>query len=347
MWFYSLIFILLVVINGLGYFYDRSKLTYVISLFSLAIIAAFRPSTCCADYFTYTEYYNGIDNYPLTFLEPTYFVISFIAKLLFNDSIGVFIIYAMLGVGLKGVAMVKLSKYYPISLVLYFGSFFLLHEMTQIRVGVASAFMLLAIPYIQEKNSLKFFALILAGCMFHYSLVVALPFYFLNPNTINKKLYIGVVFGVFAATLVGVNIITVIQHVNLGFLSEKMAAYQIMLEQGLFGDISLINPLLFLRIFILIFFILNANSLVLKNCYSTIIIKIYTFSILAFISLSPLPAVAGRISQLLGVVEIILVPYGIYLLKPKYAAAILFVIFALLIMYKQLYYSDLMQGYFN
>lgn len=311
------------------------------------LIAAFRPSTCCADYSTYIDYYENISNLPITFLEPSYFAISYFSKFVFNGYIGIFIVYSILGVGLKGFAIIRLTKYYSVSLILYFGSFFLLQEMTQIRVGVASAILLLSIPNIQEKKSVRFFVLVLIGCIFHYSLLVFLPFYFVNVNVINKKAYITAIVGVCIATFAGLNFITIIQYIRLGFLSDKITAYQLMLEKGMFGDISLINPLLFLRIVILVFFIVYSKEMVVKNKYSIIITKVYAFSIIAFIGLSPLPAIAGRINQLLGVVEIVLVPYGIYLLRPKYLAVVLFVIFALMIMYKQLYYSDLMNGYFN
>jgi len=347
MWFYTVVFILLILINGLAYFYKSAKLAYIISLFFLIIIAAFRPATCCADYSTYVDYYNDISYIPLSFLEPSYFVITAISRTLFSSPIGVFIIYAILGVCLKGLAIAKLTKYYAVSLILYFGSFFLLHEMTQIRVGVAAGILLLSIPYIQQKKLIKFVSLILIGCLFHYSLIIFLPFYFIDSFKINKLAYISIVIGIYVITLAGVNFLTILNYVKLGFLSSKIEAYQALLQQGMFGGISLINPLLYLRIIILIFFIVNYKALLLKNQYAVIIIKIYAFSILAFIGFSPLPILAGRVSQLLGVVEIILVPYGIYILKPRYVAAVLFVMFALLIMYKQLYYSDLMSGYFD
>jgi len=124
MWFYSLVFLLLVAFNGTAYLYNFSKAAYFISLFFLMIMAAFRPPECCADYHTYVDYYYTLDNLPLTFLEPTYFAISYLSKILFNDTIGIFIVYSILGVGLKGLAIQKLTKYYPVSLLLYFGSFF-------------------------------------------------------------------------------------------------------------------------------------------------------------------------------------------------------------------------------
>ncbi len=347
MWFYSIVFFTLIAFNGLAYYYRLSKVSYAISLFFLMIIAAFRPSSCCADYGTYVDYYNYISGISYTFLEPSYFLIVKISKFLFNGPIGVFIIYSILGVSLKGIAIKKLTKYYTVSLILYFGSFFLLHEMTQIRVGVASGILLLSILYIKEEKFIKFILSMVVGCLFHYSLIIFVPFYFVDRYKINKFAYIGSLVGIYIITLAGINFLTILQYVKLGFLSAKISTYQLLLQQGVFGGISIINPLLYLRMGIVIFFIINHELLIKKNVYAVIIIKIYFFSVLAFIGFSALPVLAGRVSQLLGVVEIILVPYGIYILKPKYVAAVLFVIFALLIMYKQLYYSDLMSGYFD
>jgi hypothetical protein len=319
----------------------------VLSLFLLFVIAAFRPATCCADYFTYVDYYNDLSNIPLTFLEPTFFVVSWLSSTVFHDYLGLFVIYSLLGVTIKGYAIKQLTPYYGISLILYFCSFFLLHEMTQIRVGVAAGILLLSIPYIHQRKPGVFFLLILIGCMFHYSLMIFSFFYFIDSRRINPKVYILCLFLIFFATILGFNLITITQYIKIGFLSSKIEAYQLLLEQGINAQISLLNPLLFARMGILIFFILNYEQLLIKNENSLVITKIYAFSIFTFVALSPLPVLAGRVSQLLGVVEIVLVPYAIYILRPKYLVICIVVVFAMLIMYKQLYYSNLMEGYFN
>ncbi|RYY08341.1 MAG: EpsG family protein [Sphingobacteriaceae bacterium] len=347
MWFYSVIFFLLLTLAGIGYICKYPKLIYWLCIFFLIIIAGLRPETCCQDYGEYINYYSNLSSIPLTFLEPTFFLISWISNLLFHSYIGIFLVYSILGVGLKGLAIVKLTKYFSVSLALYFGSYFLLHEMTQIRVGVASSILLLSIPYIQQKKPYHFFTLILLGCLFHYSLVLFMFFYAVNPKQINKKLYIVTIFTVFVITLLGLNILSVLSIIKLGFLTQKIEAYQLLLDKGMFGGISLINPLLFLRIAIATFFILYYQILLLKCKYSLVITKIYVVSILSFILLSPLPVLAGRVSQLLGVVEIILIPYLIHIIRPKYVALITVIFFSMLIMYKQLYYSDLMSGYFK
>jgi len=346
MWFYSVLFFFLLITLSTGYFYKVQKESYWACIIMLIIIAAFRPESCCEDYAFYLEYYDNISNIPLSFLEPTYFVITAISKALFNGPIGIFIIYSILGVGLKGFAFMRLTKYYAISLILYFGSFFLLHEMTQIRVGVASAILLLSIPSIEERDWKKFLGYLVTGTLFHYSFIIFGFCYFLNPKKINPWAYMALIGLTFIAVMAGINLTTVFQIIRLGFISDKIATYKQLLDQGIFGDIMLINPLLFLRIAIMGVMLWNWEILQEKNKYAVILTKIYAFSIFFFIAFADLPVMAGRVSQLLGIVEIVLVPFFIYLLTPKYYAVAIAVLFGLLIMYKQLYYSDLLNSYF-
>jgi hypothetical protein len=346
MWFYSLVLVVLIVFNGLAYFYNLSKVAYIISLFFLVIIAAFRPSTCCADYSTYVDYYNNLSALPLTFLEPSYFIIAAISKFIFHGPLGIFIIYSILGVCLKGMAFVKLTKYYSVSLILYFCSFYLLHEMTQIRVGVASAILLLSIPSIVDKKPKFFFLCFVLGCLFHYSYIAFGLFYFLDPKKINPWLYIGVIFFAFVAFNVGFSIVSIVEMMRIGFLSDKITAYKMLLDSGFFGDIQLINPLLFFRIAVLTALLFNWKFLLEKNRFSVILIKVYAFSIFFFVALADLPALAGRLNQLFGIVEVVIITFVIYILTPRYISVVIAILFAILIFYKQLYYSDLMQSYF-
>jgi hypothetical protein len=347
MWFYTVIFLLLVVFNGAAYFYKASKFAYIVSLFLLILIAAFRPPTCCADYSTYVDYYRNISDIPVTFLEPTYFIIAYFSKLVFNGPLGIFIVYAIIGVSIKGYALTKLTKYYVVSLLLYFGSFYLLHEMTQIRVGVASGILLLSIPSIVDRKPLQFLVYLIIGTAFHYSFLIFAVFYFLDAYDAKPYRYVLLILFAFAAVAAGLNLASLFELIHLGFISDKINAYKLLLDKGLYGDIKIINPLLFLRISILFFFLYHWKQLLAKNRFSLVIIKIYAFSIFSFIALSDLPSLAGRISQLLGIVEVVLVPYLIYILTPRFYSLIIAVVFALLILYKQLYYSDLMTGYFD
>lgn len=346
MWFYSAILFLLIAVLSTGYFFKVQRESYWVSVVMLMIIAAFRPESSNKDYSFYLEYYDNISAIPFSFLEPTYYVITKISTLLFHGPIGVFIIYSILGTGLKAIAFTRLTKYYSITLILYFCSFFLLHEMTQMRVGVASGLLLLSLPSIVNRNWKEFLGYMILGTLFHYSFVIFGFCYFLNSKRINAPLYLGVLAGTYIAVLAGLNLTVIFAFIKLGFISNKIETYKLLLEQGIFGDILLLNPLLLLRFLILTFMIWNYDILQEKNRYSILLIKVYAFSIFFFIAFADLPVLAGRISQLLGIVEIVLVPFVVYILNPKYLSAALAIIFGMLIMYKQLYYSDLLSSYF-
>lgn len=347
MWFYSVVLLFVIVLLSAGYFFRVQKESYWSCIVLLILMAAFRSNGSNEDYHFYLDYYEHISDMPFSFLEPTYHLITKISSILFHGPIGVFIIYSILGTGLKGIALLRLTKYYSISLILYYCSFFLLHEMTQIRVGVASAILLLSIPSIEERNWKRFLLLMIIGTLFHYSFIVFGFCYFLNPKRINAPLYLGVIAGTYVAVLAGLNLTVIFEFIRLGFISDKIATYKMLLEQGMFGGILLLNPLLLLRFLVLWFMIWHHDILMEKNVYSIILMKIYAFSIFFFIAFADLPVLAGRISQLLGIVEIVLIPFMVYILKPKYFAAALAIIFGMLIMYKQLYYSDLLHSYFQ
>lgn len=346
MWFYTILFLLTTTLCFLGYFFKVEKKAYILTIIMLTIVAAFRPAKSSVDYEGYVHYYNILSTLPFTFVEPTFFLIAYLSKEIFNQYVGVFVIYAILGVGLKGLAFYRLSNFYYLSLILYVGSFFLLHEMTQIRVGVASGILLLTIPSIANKNKWEFIGWFTLGCLFHYSFFLMGPLYFLDGKKFNKWLSILAILFAFVLFNFGISLISLIQLINLGFISDKISSYQAMLKDGLYGDIQLLNPLLFLRIGIFSVFSFKWKILKQKNEWSVIILKLYGLSIFLFVALADLPALAGRLSQLLGIVEIILLPFLYYILKPRYVSLIFCFLFALLIMYKQLYYSDLMGPYF-
>jgi hypothetical protein len=346
MWFYSVVLIFLITVLSAGYFFKIQKESYWTCMALLMVMAGFRQEACCNDYAIYVDYYYHINAIPFSFLEPTYFLIAKISAALWNGPAGIFIIYAILGVTLKGVALPRLSRYYAISTILYFCSFFLLHEMTQIRVGVASAILLLSIPSIESRNWKQFFGYMILGTLFHYSFVIFGFCYFLNPRKINPVVYLGVIIVTYVAVLAGLNLTKIFEFIRLGFISNKIETYKKLLEQGMFGGIMLLNPLLYLRFFVLCFMVWHYEALQEKNRYSILLIKLYAFSIFFFIAFADLPVMAGRVSQLFGIVEIILVPFVVYILKPKYLSVGIAILFGILIMYKQLYYSDLLNSYF-
>ena len=346
MWFYYAIYFSLVIAFYIAIRYDKQNYVYIVCLLGLSLISGLRPSTCCADYLNYVDYYNDIDNRNIIQLEPTFFFISKTVKFIFNSSIGLFVIYAFLGIFLKGLAFKKLSRLYLLSLVIYSSTYFLRHEMTQIRVGIASAILLLSIPTIYEKDWVKFVLLLITGTMFHYSFLIFSFFYFLNTKTLNPVFYVGLLVTAYLAFFLKINVISILGAIPIEFISGKISAYSNLLEAGVDTKINVFNILIIFRICFISILIWKRNFLYKKNKYSIILIKIYAFSVFFFVFFFSLPVFAFRMNELIGVVEIILVPFIVYLLKEKYIAFIIVILTGLMFMSIDIWYNKMISTYF-
>jgi hypothetical protein len=346
MWFYYAIYFFLVLSYYISIKYNIQQYTFWFCLVLLTFISGFRPSECCSDYSTYVDYYDNIDTHSFIELEPTFFLISSISKVIFNSSIGVFLIYAVIGVLSKGFAIKKLSSLYLLSLIIYSSTFFLLHEMTQIRVGIASSILLLSIPSIYERKKYIFLFFILLGTLFHYSFLIFGLFYFVQPKTLNPYLYLGLIAFGFISYLLGINIVSMATLIPIEFISSKLIAYNKLLEMGVDTKINVFNILVIFRICFLLVLLWKNKFLYEKNKYALVLIKIYAFSIFLFTFLSTLPVLAFRIRELLGIVEIILLPFLIYLIKEKHIAFIIFLSIGLMLMSIDIWYNKIIFNYF-
>jgi len=346
MWFYYAIYFLLVTAFLVSLKYEIQKYIYVACLLILFVISGFRPATCCADYLNYVDYFNDIDNRSVIQIEPTFFLISKIALYFFNSSTGVFIIYAFLGVLLKGLAFKKLSNFYLLSLIIYSATYFLLHEMTQIRVGIASSILLLAVPSIYERKSSKFLLLLILGTMFHYSFLIFGLFYFLNPDKIKSFSYVFLILSGYIAYLLGINVVSVLGAIPIEFISGKILAYNTLLENGVDTKINVFNVLMLFRLGFLAILLWKQDYLSEKNKYSILLIKIYAFSLFFFVFFAPLPVFAFRIRELTGIVEVILIPFFVYLFKEKYVGFAVIIVLGLIFMSIDIWYNKMISTYF-
>ena len=117
----------------------KSILFFVLG-FILILIAGFRSEEVVRDYVNYVTYFHDRD---FLAVEPAFVVISkIIYSLIGPYPIYLFLLFAILGVSFKLIAIKQLTEQWFLSLVIYLSNFFILHEMTQIRAGIASSFLL-------------------------------------------------------------------------------------------------------------------------------------------------------------------------------------------------------------
>lgn len=306
-----LLYILCAVAALYGY---SSKRFYVAVGVVLVVIAAIRPEGMDRDYSEYVSHFNNYDT--IVMLEPTFKAIAWFAhSFLGSNQLFLFAIYATLGVGLKLIAIRELSNVALLSVAIYISQFFILHEMTQIRAGVASALLLLTIKPLYERNWRRFLLLALCATAFHFSGVILFALWFIAPNR-RLKIYMLFIPMAIALSLLGVDILGLIP---IPYLSAKIELYQNIREytDSIHNQINLFNSIYLLRIGLCCLLFWAAPTLSKHNRYYTLLLKIYTLSLAALPLFAPLPVVAYRVYELLGVVEIILIPTLVDLIRPK------------------------------
>jgi len=254
--------------------------------------------------------------------EPAFWMLVEINRVLFSSNERTFfLIFAIIGVSLKILAINRLSSMPFLSLWAYICLYFILHEMTQIRAGVASGIFLLAIQDIVNRNLKKFIIKVLFASLFHYSAIVMLPLYFLNLRKISIIYFFLPVIGLFLAYF-GLSKILLLNFTDFlpEFLSYKLRIYLSLLELGEHKEIHIFN-FFYSSLLILLYFIFSlyyyAKNKIKFNNYDIFYIKVLSLLLFTFYFFSPVPVLAFRISEFLGVVLIILIPHIALMFKQK------------------------------
>jgi hypothetical protein len=320
----------------------------------LIFVAGLRMPGIDRDSVNYIDFFNSFgspaeyftDLNKNIFYEPLYYLIPSTIRYTFDlSTYWTFLVIAIIAITLKIYAIKKLTDLALLSVLVYFGHFFILHEMTQIRAGVASAIVLLCIVQIEHKRFLYFIGLILLGTLFHFSIVIFIPFFFLSAEELNKKLYLALLYFPYIMYALKVNILTILDQLHLGVISNKLQLYNDLFEKGDDSEINVFNVLFIIQLIICTVFIIKSEVLYQENRYALLLIKIYAISASFFVLFSAIPIIAFRLSELLQIVQIILLPFLLYLLRPHYVPLLAVIAFALMILTFDLFYVGLLKPY--
>jgi hypothetical protein len=309
----------------------------------LFLVAAFRDGNAVRDYATYIDYYNN--NTIKLNIEISFFVIAWIVRHIFFDNVlFLFIIYALFGVGLNLNAIRELTALSFLSLLIYISNFYVLHELTQIRVGVATGFLLMCIKPLYERN-LKFF-LLFATCaaLFHYSGLLVFFLWVLKGNRINKYAYAVVVPLAYIFYFLNISLVEMfIQFIPIGNVQEKYVTYKLLQQQRVdtFNEINVFNFVFLAKCLIFYIILLKSKLVATKNKYTFLLLKIEALSLASFVLFSATPIFAFRIYELFGVVEIILIPFIYYVFKSKILSKAMIVFIGLCLLLIIIFYNHL------
>lgn len=284
----------------------------------LILLAAFRDGEFMPDYEVYVQKYFREIQGDRSEIEPSFMIVSNISNWIYPSSPYVmFLLYAMMGVPLKIVAMRKISSFFFLSLVVYISNFYILLELIQIRIGAASAFILLSLIPLYKRKFLQFALLVSIATFFHFSSLYAFILWFLNPKDFNRKKFVFILLVSYVFYFTGKVFLEGLfnEFVSFQFLS-RFEAYSSATDD----DDMAINPLglyAITRLAIVLFFISFSRKLQAFSPYFPLVLKIYTLGVATYIGFAMFPTISYRLGQLFMLVEILLIPMLVYIVKRK------------------------------
>ena len=258
--------------------------------------------------------YNKWDQLDTLHVETGFIVFSSILKIFSGKVVFLMLVMSLMAVSINFVAILKLSPYIYLSILLYFVYNFLLKENIQIRQGVASAIILLSFAY-YKKPWIFLLLIFLAGFFQSTAYICLLPWAF-SYFKFSKVKYVGLLMVTFLAAIVFSGRHLFEYALNLMSLPTNVTAY--------FGwdefdyKLGFFNPVLLKQLFICVLLINFREKLVAKFQAFHMIFSFYFISCLWYIYFNDFAIIAGRISNLLSVGEIILVPMLLSVLSIKF-----------------------------
>lgn len=251
-----------------------------------------------SDNLQYLNYYNmgGGDNMNRD-LEPTFTYIVNISPS-FTWLLG---IYAALSVGFHMVAIFKNSPNIWLSLFIYLGYYFVLHDLIQIRAAVAIGILLYAIRFIPERKFLQYELCALAAVMFHFSAVIFVFLYFVPYKNLNKWIWAAIMIIALAMNVAGIQIGYLSKYIPLqiiqNYLEEYLGNKTFTQESGL--GISRIG-----KVLVVIVMLFNLKRIKKHYPLAVPVLVFYMISLMFYLLMGDIPVMQGRMGELMGVFEI-------------------------------------------
>lgn len=327
-------------------FFENEKisvkwLTFAIIVVLLTIMAGMRPIGIDKDSMQYYGYFLGGAH---EFVEYSFLIICGISETLFSDVRGVFVIYALLAIPLKCYAFTRLSDDIFALLAVYISYFYILHDLTQIRIGVSLALVFFGFTFLIKGKYLIYTICVLIATIFQYSAVMGLMLLLFRNKELNvwKRWVLAILpFIAFSTFLMNIDLISLIP---IEYIQDRLTLYEELRDSGIAGDekVNLLNISVLLKL-VVFYFLLWKYDIVKEKCaYLPILLKTFVFSYCCFGLFSFLPILAFRTSEFFCFVEIMMVPLIIYAIEPKSVGKLLVSLYAIGMFLLNTFYAELL-----
>ena len=309
---------------------NRKKLSIFFSLISIIIpslLAGFRASGVGTDTKVYidwifketlscnniNEVFNVINR---TGVEPLYCIVNYIVSRFSNSLTVIYFTLELIILGLAYIGIYKTSKYVKLSYPLAYCLFLLIFfnkTLNMCRQSMAMAVCLFAIPYIINRDIRKYFLCMIIGFLFHRSIIIFLPVYYIYniaTNDTRKNAFIRIVllFVLLICVIFFKQIVIIL--VNIGALSSKYLNYVYH-----FGSKNNIKPIEIISEALILFIcLLTKKNLIKNNVSNKFLVYLIELGFVAFLY-GYNAAYSQRISYYFSIVIVLILPQIIGTIK--------------------------------
>lgn len=304
------------------------------------------------DYSMYYEYFAQADATWYKFLHrevtvewTMYFIPTFWNYFIYNKielAKVCFLTFAFLGVSTKITAIRKYSSFFFLSIMLYVSNLFIMQEMTTIRAGVASGIFLLTLKDLERNDNVRAIVKITIAFLFHTSSILFVLVWFLLRYKIQIKYYYYLIIISFGIAISKLNLLT------LFFLDRFfLRVYIYSNKANATGEIgtNLFNFRLLFALGIIVLFG-RLYSKLIKYSYFENLFRIHILSVsLFYLLVNNSPVFSLRSFELLSVVQIILYPMIVYVLKRHWIGWIIIILYSFLQIYYFINVVDIYKPY--
>lgn len=308
---------------------DRDKkIIYMLLGIVMILIAGLREVGSTPDTETYEEmFYSKEDSMILLVTEPSFRQIS---AFLHSLSLGVnalFLVYAIISIPIHLTALWRISRIPFLTLTIYISYYYMMHDMVQMRCGVAAGLFLWAIYFYVEKKKLYTLFFILLGIYFHYSAAAGLVIFLLGNGFPKWQRYI-------LYAIVPVGLVVYFTHTDiLSIVPDewgglKLMKYRTMREKGMDDLIAgwkfEINMNIWMNIVLYYCCIFYHDYLAKHFKYTSVAIKLQGIGFCFLFYVNSLSQVVGnRMNDYFSVASVLLWTASFYAFYPKLLSRII------------------------
>lgn len=328
-------------------FFDEVKDKYVFLIYVGAALlmfcmAGFKPMGLDRDAEVYLSYYYftsvAVD------VEPTFVAIAALARTLFDSPAFVFVAYALLSVSIRAYGITRVTNLWLISMLVWLSNFYILQDLTQIRAAVATAIFTCSLFFLQKGERYKYLCLVALATAFHYSAMLYALIVFLGNKPLGRiwrAILIALPLIGFAMAALKIDPIV---YIPIPYIQERVEIYEDARDviNSDMADINVFNIVYLIKI--AMYYILLWKEKVISQYVPNfpLFIKVFALSIIIFTMFSSLPVFAFRASEMFGVVEILIIPYLVYTVKPIIWGKVIVVCYATVIFLTNLLYNQVL-----